>query len=252
MIRTFAFKTFARQGIQTFVTTRTGGVSPGPFVSFNLSFSTGDSKENVVKNRTLLADTLGIPTQNLISARQVHGTAVWQVQKSDRTPRKADILVTNQAGLTLLVLTADCVPIVLFDPEQRVIAAVHAGWRGTAARVAQVAVKTLVERFGCSANSVLVGIGPSIAQAHYEVGPEVVSAISLAVTEPSKILRPTKNGHAKLDLVGANLQQLQAVGVTRKQIEVLGLDTFSNPEQFYSARRQKPFGCFGTGILLQQ
>jgi YfiH family protein len=253
VIQTLQFKNFAAskgKGIRTFVSTRNGGVSIGPFESLNLSYSTGDTKENVTKNRLLVAQSLGISPDKLISARQEHGVKVWQVEPDDLKPRHADILVTDKPGLALMVLSADCVPIVLADLERRVITAVHAGRRGTAAGAVKIALKYMTERFACSTKNIVAGIGPAIAQQNYEVGAEVVSAISLAVPSASGVLKPTKNGHAKLDLVAANVQQLVQAGIREDHIEVMDIDTFGQPEQFYSARRQKPFGCFGTGIIL--
>ena len=240
-------------GVRTFVTTRAGGVSRGSFASLNLSYSTGDAKERVQQNRALLAAELNIDPDKVISARQVHGTDVWDVRSNDLLPRKADILITAERGLALMVLSADCVPVVLFDPTTKIIGAVHAGRRGVVARAVSVAVNAMIERFTCSPKNIHVGIGPSIAQNNYEIDAPLIAEIQMTFpnkADQQRLLAPSRAGHARLDLVTANILQLLEAGVPQKQIETLNIDTFSSTEQFYSARRQKPFGCFGTGILL--
>lgn len=240
-------------GVKTFVTTRVGGVSKGPFESLNLSYSTGDDKAAVAENRKRVAEELGIEPTHLISARQEHGVHIWEVSTKDVTPQHADILLTSEPGVALMVLSADCVPIVLFDPKLKILGAVHAGRRGVAAGAAREAIKGMTERFKCSPKDIHVGIGPAISQKNYEIDAPLIAEVQAAfpnTSDQQRLLAPSRPGHARLDLVWANILQLVEAGVPKNQIEVLNLDTFSSTEQFYSARRQKPFGCFGTGILL--
>lgn len=234
----------------TFTTTRDGGVSKGPYATLNVSYSVGDERRSVDANRALIAARLRVTADRLVSARQKHGISVWQVDLSDLTPRDADILVTTTPSIALMTYTADCTPIVLLDPNKRVAATVHAGRRGVQQHAAIIAVTYMVERLGCALSSILAGLGPSIAREHYEIDEPTIGSLQSTLYDIEQFLRPTRPGHAVFDLVGANVAQLSAAGLNPDNIIVSGHDTFSQPEHYFSARRQQPFGCMGTGIML--
>jgi polyphenol oxidase len=177
-------------GADAAVTARGGGVSSGPYASLNLSLSVGDDPALVLENRRRLAVALGASPGDFVFARQVHGAGVRIVGEADRGSGAfrmddavwdADALVTRSPGVVLAILTADCVPIVLHDPVAGVLACVHAGWRGTVARVCAAAVAAM-ESLGSRPSDVIAGLGPAVAPARYQVGPEVHQAVTQALS----------------------------------------------------------------------
>ena len=149
-----------------------------------------------------------------------------------------DGLVTAEPQVCVAVSTADCVPLLLYAPDQGVVAAIHAGWRGPVKGIAQKAVRCLQTMFGCDPAQVRAGIGPSISQAAFEVGEEVVEAFSSAGMPVYRLMRrDPNNGKAHIDLWGANRWQLMEVGVEAGHLEIAGICTYTQWEHFFSARR---------------
>ena len=164
------------------------GCRPGPYATLNLSLSVGDDPASVLENRRRLAAAFGAGPEDFVFARQVHGAGVRVVGEADRGSGAfslddaidgADALVTSWPGVVLAILTADCVPVVLHDPVAGVLACVHAGWRGTVARVSAAAL-TAMQALGSRPSDVIAGIGPAIAAARYQVGPDVHQAVTQA------------------------------------------------------------------------
>ncbi len=175
-------------GVDAAVTARSGGVSSGPYATLNLSLSVGDDPGCVLENRRRLAAGIGARPEDFVFARQVHGAGVRVVGEADRGSgafcnddaiADADALVTCSPGVVLAILTADCVPVVLHDPVAGVLACVHAGWRGTVARVPAAALAAM-QALGSRPSDVIAGIGPAIALARYQVGPDVHQAVTQA------------------------------------------------------------------------
>ncbi len=173
-------------GADAAVTARSGGVSSGPYATLNLSLTVGDDPGCVRENRRRLAAGFGASPEDFVFARQVHGAGVRVVGAADRGSgafcmddaiADADALITATPGLVLAILTADCVPIVLHDPHVRVLACVHAGWRGTVAGVS-VAALAAMQALGSRPSDVIAGLGPAIAAARYQVGPDVHQAVT--------------------------------------------------------------------------
>src|SRR5450631_3540253 len=170
------------------VTTRPGGASAGPYASLNLSLSVGDEPGAVLENRRRVAAALGADLGDFVFARQVHGARAQIVSAADRgrgargrgdAIPDADALVTGDPGTVLAILVGDCVPVVLLDPAARVLACVHAGWRGTVGRVTAAALAEMAT-LGARPQNVLAGIGPAIAADRYQVGQEVAEQVSRA------------------------------------------------------------------------
>jgi YfiH family protein len=241
-------------GAAVAVTTRHGGVSPAPYDSLNLGLHVGDRSENVVTNRQRVAAAFGIPLDAAVFARQVHGTAAARVgpehagrgtTRQDDALDDADILVTTSSAVTLVIMVADCVPIALVDPDAGVVAAVHAGWKGTAAGAVRVAVAAMADAGG-KAERVRAYLGPAVASNRYQVGDEVRDALARAV-EPAPldegVARRDGPGHWLVDLVAANRQQLRAAGVHPDAVADSGTTT-SDPALF-SDRAARPCGRFG-------
>jgi YfiH family protein len=170
------------------------------------------------------------PPARVRTVKQIHSTLIGDA--SDETFVEGDGLVTKSAGIPVGVKTADCVPILLADPETRSVAAIHAGWRGTVENIAASTLGELVRRWGVNPASVHAAIGPSIGVCCYEVGPDVARRFGQWLPEMSVV-----SGPAHLDLRAVNLLQLRAAGV--QNIWTSDECTFCAPNRFYSFRRQK-------------
>lgn len=169
--------------------------------------------------RSTLAGSLGFP--ELHAPVQVHGAGVVVLDEPWSTPPRADAVIVRRPGLLAGVRGADCPLLLLVDPRRRALALVHSGWRGTVAGVVPAAVEALTAMCGSRARDLLAAVGPSICSAHYEVGPEVVAAVEDALPGVGELLRPTREGHARLDLARAIAAQLEAAGVAADAVERL-------------------------------
>ena len=228
----FTFGNLARvPGITHAVTTRQGGVSDGRYASLNVSFTVDDEPAHVEENLTRIATAVGTERSSLFSPYQVHGNASTLVDESTPERPCCDILLTTSPARTLLLRYADCTPILLADLKQHAIAAAHAGWRGTALRTASTAVRAMAEAFGSAPADLVVGIGPAIGPCCYQVGPEVVSEFA---DRDWAINRSA--GDTKLDLWEANRRDLVEAGVPESQIELAGICTQCQSDQFFSHR----------------
>ena len=241
-------------GADVAVTTRHGGVSRPPYDTLNLGLHVGDQPAHVATNRRRAARAFGVDPATMVFARQVHGTVATLVgpadggrggaSEDDAVPA-TDILVTTSAGVTLVILVADCVPIALVDPAARVLAAVHAGWRGTAAGAVPAAVLAM-ERRGARPERLRAYLGPAVAPDRYQVGAEVCDGLTRAVhpdaLDPG-VLRPDGPGHWLVDLVAANRQQLLRSGLRDAHVVDCGVTT--SDEALFSDRAERPCGRFG-------
>jgi len=226
-------------------TTRMGGVSGGKYASMNMSFSNGDHPRNVRKNYDILFDALGLEPEKAVFSHQAHTNNIMLVKKSDigkgivvhRDYNKIDGLITNLKGVALVTQFADCVPLLFYDPVNEVIAASHAGWRGTVLEIGKNTVEKMQEAFGCAPKNIRVAIGPSIGQCCYEVDDPVYEAFSSIPYIPTqKIFKNTENGRYMLDLWTANRLILEEAGIKRKNICVTDLCTCCNSHFFHSHR----------------
>ena len=230
-------------GADAAVTARSGGVSSGPYATLNLSLSVGDDPGCVRENRHRLATGFGASLEDFVFARQVHGTGIRVVGAADRGSgafglddaiADTDALVTGTPGVVLAILTADCVPIVLHDPVAGVLGCVHAGWRGTVAGVSAAALAAM-QALGSRPSDVIAGIGPAIAAARYQVGPDVHQAVTQAFgPAAAAFIRPdARPGSAPdrwlLDLWAANRHALVEAGVPDPHIHTTTLPTGPTP-----------------------
>lgn len=245
-----AFPALDAAGVDAVVTTRHGGVSDGPYASLNLGLHVGDDPDRVIENRTRAAAAVGLGLEELVFCRQTHGAHVATVGRADRgrgarseagVVDATDALVTTEPDVGLVVMVADCVPIVLVDPEARALACVHAGWRGTVARVTGAAVERLVE-LGASPGRIVAAVGPAIAADRYQVGAEVVEAASDAFGgEVDDLVAPDGTGRWTFDVHAANVRVLREAGVPADRIVVADVDTGGD---FFSDRAVRPCGRF--------
>jgi len=250
------------RGIGHFVSTRVGGHSTSPYDSLNLSFNVGDDPENVRKNRERLVEALGIPLNSVTTAKQIHDDCVKVVSQElrgrgcvdyDGAIDGTDAMVTNVPNTCLMILLADCVPLLFYDPSKEVIGVAHSGWKGTIRLIAQTTVKALQDHFGCSTQDIFVGIGPSAGPCCYQVGPEVISQVERVFgTKQHLITHRSADGKGYLDLWEANLRQLIAAGIPEENIEIAEACTCHDPSVFFSYRHAKgKTGRFGAGIFIR-
>lgn len=248
------------------VTTRHGGVSEGPYVSLNLGGKTGDEPDHVRRNRAHVAALVGKDARQLAFAKQVHDSNVAHIPvgyeggASDDT----DALITSGTEVPLVILTADCAAIFLFDPVHYAIGIAHAGWRGTVAGIAANTIERMSDVFGSKPKDLIAGIGPSIGPCCYEVGDEVIFAVEARVPDYTEEIlvdpdmasagsfRASVNeGRRHFDLWRANELMLIDAGVPENQIELARLCTACRTDLFYSHRAEKGVtGRFGGLIML--
>jgi YfiH family protein len=217
--------------------TRRGGVSCGPYASLNLSASTGDDPAHVEENRRRLTIAFGADPARLAGVRQVHGTRVVDASEAGEDVA-ADALVASEPGWTLRISVADCVPLLLAAPERGVVAAVHAGWRGTAAGIVAATLSHLHDRFGVRPGELHAAIGPAISGPRYQVGPEVVLALREAGAPASVATADAEaDGRYRVSVPEAVRALLIRGGVAADRIHAGRWCTASDPERFYSHRR---------------
>jgi len=246
--------------IAHFCTSREGGVSVGDYASFNLSPFSGDNPAVVTRNQELLCKQIGIDPEKLIIPYQTHGTEIREIDDAFfrlTTAKRAnyiygvDALITRLPQVCIGVTTADCVPLLFFDPTQKVIAVAHAGWRGTCERIAEKTIAALIEKFRSNPAEIMVAIGPSISVKVYEVGKEVVENFDAARFDMHKIIEK-RDASYFLDLWTANKQSLLKAGILPEHIEIAGNCTFTEHERFFSARQLGiKSGRMLSGIMLK-
>ncbi|HBH49589.1 MAG TPA: peptidoglycan editing factor PgeF [Bacteroidales bacterium] len=241
--------------IKAAIVLRSGGVSKGKYSSLNLSFKSGDDPKKVVRNRELLAKKSGLIFSNLVFPDQCHTKNIQVLfEYPDKELLETDAVITSVNGLAIGVLAADCVPILFYDRELQVVGAAHAGWKGTVEGISQHVVKTMVDTFQTKPHNILVGIGPCIQQINYEVGPEVISAVGKLGTNYSDLFikDSEKPQHGYVNLPGINRQLLIDSGVLAENIDFINECTFSNPQKYFSARRDGfQSGRFASLIFLK-
>lgn len=225
--------------------TRLGGVSGGEFSSMNLAFGRGDGDENVRENYRRFCRAAGFGEETLVSSAQDHRTNIRRVGREQRglgiwRPNdrpSVDGLVTDEPGVTLVIHTADCVPLFLLDPEKRAVGLVHAGWRGTAAEIGAAAVGAMEREFGTRPEALVAGVGPSIGPCCFEVDEPVRARFAaLAELKPDEWIFPLGAGKCRIDLWEANRRTLVKAGVPAGNISVAGICTRCNADWLFSHR----------------
>ena len=224
------------EGADYFFTGRGEAAEGDPYSAFNICDYTGDTPEHVAACRQRLASHLGIEPEAIIVPRQVHGATVAHID-APGWRGEADAVITGREGICLTVSTADCVPILLYDPVHRAIGAVHAGWRGLVAHIIPRAVEAMTEAFG-SHPADLYGItGPAISPEVYEVGSEVADEFRRAGFREAVVKPSDKEGKAYVDLWQSALDELHAAGLQPEHTDTVGLCTYLSPALLSSARR---------------
>jgi len=228
-------------GIRHGFFTRQGGVSKGVYGSLNCGLGSRDDEENVRQNRSLVAETLGVPPERLLTLYQIHSATAVIVDKPwNGAVSEADALVTRTPGLAIGALTADCAPVLFCDPEARVIAAAHAGWRGALLGIVEATVASM-ERLGAKPERVVAVIGPTISQRAYEVGADYVERF--LAEEPASspfFMTDDGSGEPHFDLAGYVAERLARAGVGT--VSDLGLCTYCDETRLFSYRRSQHHG----------
>ena len=226
-------------GVAHGFSTRLGGVSVGPYASMNLGWSVGDDPRAVEENHQRLAVAIGHDRGSLRLATQVHGANVLDAdlvtrdRKSEPPGSGHDALVSRRAGIAVGIRTADCVPILVFDPATGGVAAIHAGWRGVVSGVVGSALDVLVP-YPASRSALVAVIGPHIRAERFEVGEDVARQIA-AASDSSVVIPGAPRPH--VDLARAIRIQLQRAGIEAARIDDVGGCTLGEPERFHSHRR---------------
>ncbi len=236
----------ARGGIAHGFSTRLGGVSEGVYASMNLGLNRGDDPACVRENYRRFLGAIGARGARLAMCNQVHGCHVRTITTADvktdlyeKLGYEGDGMITAIPGVTLLVFAADCIPVLLYDPRRRVIGAVHAGWRGTAAGIVTEAVERMKLVYGCRPEDILAAVGPGIGPDCFETHEDVPNAMMAAVASPAlPYITIKENGKFAVDLKGINARRLELAGLAAENIAVSGECTACLKDKYWSHRLQ--------------
>ena len=253
--------------VVAFSTTRHGGFSKGNYGEFNINRFCGDNEEAIAKNREALAEELHITSEHIIMPHQTHSIETRQIAEDfmslphnvqNMVLEGVDAVMTDVKGICIGVSTADCIPIILYDAEHKATCAVHAGWRGTVARIVLKAITDMRLAYGTRPADIKAVIGPGISLDAFEVGNEVYEEFANANFEMEKISKQMKVADSTseykwhIDLPKCNKIQLIQCGVDEENISLCGICTYNNYEDYFSARRLGiDSGRIYTGIMLK-
>lgn len=234
-------------GVRHGFSTRLGGVSTGVWASMNLGTTRGDSCDHVRENFRRFCTSIGADNPSVVMSNQVHGDKVRVVTAADikhdlyhSEEYQADGLITDIPGVALTVFSADCIPILLYDPVRRVIAAVHAGWMGTALGIAGTAAEKMTGIYGSKPADILAAIGPGISKCCFETHEDVPNAMTEAMGAAAlAYIQPLENGKYKVDLKGLNAQWLRKSGLSQEHIAVDCECTLCHPDKYWSHRAHR-------------
>lgn len=225
----------ALPGIRHAFFTREGGVSEGIYASLNGGTGSNDSPANITENRARMAGALGVPPDHLLTCYQIHSPDCLVVDKVWAERPRADAVATRKPGLAVSVSVADCGPVLFADPQAKVVAAAHSGWKGAVGGVLDSTVARMVE-LGAEPSRIVAAIGPLIRQHSYEVGPEFVHHFSTLDHGNLRFFAPSdREHHSMFDLPGYIRARLLGLGVGT--VDDLCLDTYTDEDKFFSYRR---------------
>lgn len=225
--------------------------NPNKIECNNTALHCAKDKDAVLSNRKRLAEKTGIPMSQFVFANQTHSDHIKKVTKADAGKgafdtsdaiSDCDALYTRESNLLIGVFTADCVPLLLYDPIEKLICAIHSGWMGTTKQITSKALQVLIQKEGCLPHNIHAFIGASIAYHSFEVGMEVVDQIRLLPFDTSPYITVKENNKAYVDNKGLNYQMLINAGVLKEHITIDKNDTFADNESFFSYRRDKECG----------
>ena len=253
------FPRFGEEGaLEHAVSTRVGGVSRGAHGSMNVSYKVGDEPVQVDENRSLLSRALGMDLARAAWVKQVHSDKVLKLDAdlpvTHEPLGEGDGLITNVPGIPLMIMVADCLPVLFHDPVHQALGLAHAGWRGTVSHVAAKTLLAMGEAYGTRPEDIRVALGPCIGPCCYEVGEDVHREFTEVFPWSEAVLTASCHRHWKLDLAEANARQLLEIGVKEENLIRSNLCTVQNIDLFYSHRAEasdeKPTGRFGAFMML--
>jgi YfiH family protein len=234
-IKYFSSPLLQGKGVTHGFLTRIGGVSPAPYASLNFDARDTDPAENVEKNKALFHEAFDVPTGRLVTVSQVHGKEILVIEGPlPDKPVEADAIVTNETGVAIGMLTADCQPILLFDPVNRAIGAVHAGWKGTALGIVVETGELMWKKYGTRPEDLIVSLGPCIGPCCYKVGWNVLEEYMKRHREADCF---SENDGLRMDISLANSIQLALIGVKNENISNDASCTSCNSDLFFSHRK---------------
>jgi polyphenol oxidase len=250
----YQFDSLSSFPLQQGIFTRRGGISPEPWQSLNLGGLSGDSRENIIENRKRIFSCFDLPVESIFDVWQVHGNRIICTESPrplDQDHEKADAIFTSNPEVTLFMRFADCVPLFLFDPKQKVIGIAHAGRVGTLNRIAADCIDTMKQKYGSNPGDIVAGIGPSIGPDHYEVKDDVIHQAEICFDDLEGILSRSGDGKTYLDLWEANRRILKESGV--EKIELAGICTACHSDDWFSHRAEHgKTGRFGALLALRR
>jgi YfiH family protein len=253
-IRFLVCEPLERAGFLNAFSTRLGGVSSLPANALNLAYFKGDDSKNVAENRRRYLEAIGAESATIMTARQTHSTERCFVETREQAsgPQPdCDAMTTGLTDVLLAIQTADCLPVLIADPKSGAMAAIHAGWRGTAGRITERAVADLMLLHGASPRDCIAALGPSACVECYEVGEDVIDRYKRDFGYWRKLFTNFKEGgKAHLDVRAANVQQLKFCGFSEDRIHVADYCTMHQNELFFSYRKEGRSQASGTGRLL--
>ena len=221
--------------------TRLGGLSEEDYKSLNISFKEGDLESRVLQNWNRLAMAFAIPLENFLTLNQVHGDDIFVIKPyGDYLPSDAslsyDAIVTPRENLAICIKTADCVPVFIVDRSKKIIAAVHAGWKGTALEISAKVVRLLLDKYGSYPRDILAAVGPSIGLCCFEVDEDAADSFRNQKDHGEFLFAGNKPGKWIVDLAEANRRQLIHCGIPEENIDICGLCTSCRQDLFFSHR----------------
>lgn len=237
---TLEYLTAGGIGVPHCFTTRMGGVSGGHLASLNIAMHRGDEPENVAENYRILGEALGFDPKNVVMTRQIHSDTVRRVGLADcggldhRNYPECDALITNEPGAALVVFTADCTPLLFFDPVTGAVGAAHAGWRGTAADIAGKTVRAMCDAYGCDPKNIRAAVGPNIGACCFETDADVPQAMISAFGEAAQAFIRQVGEKYYVNLKEINALALRRAGVAR--IDISTACTACESRRFWSHR----------------
>jgi len=238
-LRYFTLSSFDELGIEHGFFTRIGGVSPQPWSSLNVATSVGDAREHVIENRNRILGIFGKRYDSVFDTWQIHSDIVrWsESPRPVETPHeKGDAVITSNPKVALMMVFADCVPVLFYDTRKNVIAIAHAGWQGTVKHIVCRTIEKMQQKYGSNAQDIIAGIGPSIGVDHYEIGESIESVVKENFPgEESRILQ-RRTGRLYFDMWQANVLLLESYPL--KSIELAGICTACDVDNWYSHRAE--------------
>lgn len=234
------------QGVKAFFSTRENGSSEAPYGSLNVAFHVGDDERKVLDNHQYIRSFFSNPSK-ISYMNQIHSNTVCTLGSLDMIP-SCDALISKQKKEILMVMVADCIPILFFDKKTKAIAAIHAGRKGTFTNIVSQTLQRMSEQYQSKVEDIVVSIGPHIHQCCYEVGEEIVAEAESLKTER---YIEKRDGSFFLDMVSIIFEQLQQLGIKKESIEQVECCTCCHSDKFFSYRKEGQTGRFSGVIMLE-